>query len=97
MVGDPFLGWVNGLWLSHTGNYVIFRKRVRMVSFVTLRTFEMVLAVSLTSLNSKLMSKDSLVLNLAILMLVVWDEIRNHWIGLDWSPSLRGYASDIKK
>lgn len=40
-----------------------------MVSFVTLRTFEMVLAVSLTSMNSKLMSRDSLVLNLAIVVI----------------------------
>ena len=37
-----------------------------MVSFVTLRTFEMVLAVSLTRLDSRRMSKDSLVVNLTI-------------------------------
>ena len=42
-------------------NYVDFRRRARMVSFETLRTFEMVLAVSLTRLSSSLRSKDSLV------------------------------------
>ena len=49
-----------------SGDYVIFRKRVRMVSFVTLKTFEIVLAVSLTRLDSKRMSKDSLVVSLTI-------------------------------
>ena len=37
-----------------------------MVSFETLRTFEMILAVSLTRLSSRLTSKDSLVENLTI-------------------------------
>ena len=49
-----------------SGDYVIFRKRVRMVSFVTLKTVEIVLAVSLTRLDSKRMSKDSLVVSLTI-------------------------------
>jgi hypothetical protein len=39
-----------------------------MVSFVTLRTFEMILAVSLTRLDSRRTSKDSLVENLIILI-----------------------------
>lgn len=47
-----------------SSDYVVFRLRVRMVSFVTLRAFEMALAVSRTRLISKRMSKDSLVVSL---------------------------------
>lgn len=95
MVGDPFLGWVNRIRLKPTGNYVILRKRVRMVSFVTLRTFEMVLAVSLICLDSKRMSKDSLVESLTIDLNRNCLEIES--TGLEWSPALREYASDNKK
>ena len=55
----------------------------------------MVLAVSLTSLNSKLKSRDSLVLNLAIV--VIGNKMIIETIGLEWSPLLREYASDYKK
>ena len=53
--GKTVSGW------CRSKDYVIFRRRVRMVSFETLRTFEMILAVSLTRFNSKRTSKDSLV------------------------------------
>ena len=46
-----------------------------MVSFETLRTFEMILAVSLTRLSSRLTSKDSLVENLTIL-----DKNEDHYL-----------------
>ena len=45
-----------------------FRRRVLVISFATRKTFEMVLAVSLNRLNSRAMSKDSLVENLIILI-----------------------------
>jgi hypothetical protein len=50
-------------------DYVCFRRRFRMVSFETFRTFEMILAVSLTRFISRRMSKDSLVENLTIILL----------------------------
>ena len=65
-----------------------------MVSFETLRTFEMILAVSLTRLNSRLTSKDSLVESLTINEVVLLmfriplDEYEDHY--------LREYASGVK-
>lgn len=82
-MSDPFLGWVNRIRLMPSGNYVILRKRVRMVSFVTLRTFEMVLAVSRTCLDSKRMSKDSLVVSLTIDYDLEMLNQRIHWIGME--------------
>ena len=54
-------------WATRSKDYGCLRKRVRMVSFETLRTFEMILAVSLTGLKSRLTSKDSLVESLTII------------------------------
>ena len=45
-----------------------FRRRVLVISLATRKTFEIVLAVSLNRLNSRAMSKDSLVENLIILI-----------------------------
>ena len=53
-----------------------------MVSFVTLRTFEMVLAVSLICLDSKRMSKETLVENLTIDRDLELNN-RIHWIGME--------------
>lgn len=58
---------------TRSKDYACFRNRVKMVSFETLRTFEMVLAVSLTRLNSRLMSKDSLVESLTINEVVLFE------------------------
>ena len=53
-----------------------------MVSFETLRNFEMILAVSLTRLSSRLTSKDSLVENFTIMDKDGLIETRIHWISL---------------
>ena len=45
-----------------------FRRRVLVISLATRKTFEIVLAVSLNRMNSRAMSKDSLVENLIILI-----------------------------
>ena len=44
-----------------------FRRRVLVISLATRKTFEIVLAVSLNRLNSRAMSKDSLVVNLIMM------------------------------
>ena len=54
-----------------------------MVSFEALRTFEMILAVSLTRFISKRMSKDSLVEKWTMLIMrEIRGEKRIHWIGM---------------
>ena len=58
--GKTVSGW------GRSKDYVIFRRRVRMVSFETFRIFEMILTVSLTRLDSKRTSKDNLVENLTM-------------------------------
>ena len=88
MVGDPSCGWVNSQRRGgRSRDYVSFRRRVRMVSFETLRTFEMILAVSLTRLDSSLTSKDSLVEILTIMDKEGLIETRIHWISLRTNTS----------
>ena len=53
---------------SRSRDYECCCKRVRMVSFWDLRTFEMVLTVSLIRLSSRLKPKENLVENLTILV-----------------------------
>ena len=53
-----------------------------MVSFETLRTFEMILAVSQARLISKLKPKDSLVENLTIIESDIMRFNRIHWISM---------------
>ena len=65
--GQTVSGW------GRSKDYVRFRRRVRMASFETFRTFEMILAVSLTRFHSKLMSKDSLVESLTMLVIMAKD------------------------
>ena len=75
--GQTVSGW------GRSKDYVRFRRRVRMASFETFRTFEMILAVSLTRLSSRLTPKDSLVENLTITQ---YSEIMVvaifHWISM---------------
>ena len=55
-----------------------------MVSFETFRTFEMILAVSLTCLDSRRTSKDSLVENLTIKNKnILRDGKQNQWISIE--------------
>ena len=68
-----------------------------MVSFEALRTFEMILAVSLTRFISKRMSKDSLVEKWTMLIM---REIRGgKETPLDWNEDhyLREYTSALRK
>ena len=67
-----------------------------MVSFETLRTFEMILAVSLTRLDSSLTSKDSLVDNLTIFE-VECSIVRQTSIGLVGGPLPLGVRILLKK
>ena len=60
-MGALYAGWVSSTTMP-SKNYVIFRKRVLMDSVATLRTFEMILAVSLTRWNSRLKPKENVVL-----------------------------------
>ena len=66
-----------------------------MVSFETFRTFEMILAVSLTRLDSRRTSKDSLVENLTIRNKnILRDGKQNQWISIE-DHYLWGYASAL--
>jgi len=53
-----------------------------MVSFWDLRTFEMILTVSLIRLSSRLKPKENLVENLTITRVSVITMQKNHWISL---------------
>ena len=60
-----------------------FRRRVLVISLATRKTFEIVLAVSLNRLNSRAMSKDSLVEKWTMLIMrEIRGEKRLHWIGM---------------
>ena len=66
-----------------------------MVSFETFKTFEMILAVSLTRLDSRRTSKDSLVENLTIRNKnILRDGKQNQWISIE-DHYLWGYASAL--
>ena len=66
MVGNLLLGWKIDTVKDCSEQHQLFRRRVLVISLATRKTFEMVLAVSFNRLNSRQMSKDSLVLELII-------------------------------
>ena len=68
-----------------------------MVSFETFRTFEMILAVSQTRLDSKRTSKDSLVENLTMALRLDNCESRIHWISVRTITSGSTHPPFLKK
>jgi hypothetical protein len=74
-----------------------FRRRVLVISLATRKTFEIVLAVSLNRLNSRAMSKDSLVEKWTMLLVRSLSfGVVAHWMSNE-DQYLREYASALRK